>query len=95
MKKLCDNLENRLKKNQKEYFDKWNMEITALDIESELQKPIFKVEQRGNKFNLVLNCDENIFRLSKEKALIEKAIMHFDLPFRMNMPVKFKADQVE
>lgn len=92
---MCDNLENRLKKTQKDYFDRWNQDTTALEIEVELQKPIFKIEQRGNKFNLALNCDENIFRLSKEKAHIEKAIQHFDLPFRINMPAKFKADQVE
>jgi hypothetical protein len=44
---------------------------------------------------LALNFDENIFRLSKEKAHIDKAIQHFDLPFRISMQAKFKADQVE
>jgi hypothetical protein len=71
------------------------VDTSALDIEFELQKPIFKIEQRGNKFNLALNFDENIFRLSKEKAHIDKAIQHFDLPFRISMQAKFKTDQVE
>jgi len=79
LKKLCENLENRLKKTQKDYFDKWNMETSALEIDAEVLKPIFRVEQRGNKFNLVLNFNDTIFRLSKEKNHIEKAIQHFDL----------------
>lgn len=44
LKKLCDSLENRLKKTQREYFDKWQADVTDLKIEEELSKPVFKIE---------------------------------------------------
>jgi hypothetical protein len=34
---------------------------------------------------MVLNFDENLFRLKKEKINLERAIERFDLGFKMNI----------
>lgn len=85
----------RLTRTQKEYFDNWNTFVTNLNTTAERDKPIFRIEQRGNKCNLTLNFNESLFRLSKEKVNLEKVIQHFELPHRMNMPAKFKSESLE
>jgi len=71
------------------------MYVTNLNVAAEREKSIFRIDQRGNKYSLALNFNESLFRLSKEKANLEKVIQHFELPHRMNMPAKFKSESLE
>lgn len=69
--------------------------MTNLNVQAERDKPIFRIEQRGNKYNLALNFNESLFRLGKEKTNLDKVIQHFGLAFRMNMSVKLKSESLE
>jgi hypothetical protein len=70
--------------------------VTNLNVQGERDKPVFKIEQRGNKFSLALSFNESFFRLAKEKTNIEKVIQHFDLSFmKIAMPTKFKSESME
>lgn len=95
LKKTCENLTMRLQRTQKEYFENWNLFVTNLNVQAERDKSIFRIEQRGNKFNLVLNFNENLFSLSKEKINLEKVIQHFELPYKMAMAARFKSETLE
>ena len=63
-------MSNRLQKIQKNYFDNWMFYVNELKVPAEREKKIFRIDQRGNKFNLVLNFDESLFRLSKERQIL-------------------------
>jgi len=69
--------------------------VKDLDVNAEKAKPVFKIEQRGNKFNLALSFNESFFALAREKTPIENAITHFNLPFKITYPTKFKAEGIE
>ena len=92
---MCDSLENRLKKTQKDCFDRWHSAGLALDVERELEQPIFKIEKRGNQYNLTFSCNENIFRLTKETVNMTKAIQNLDLMHKVHMNLRFKSEKLE
>jgi len=43
----------------------------------------------------VLNFNEELFRLHKEKLNLDRAITRFDLPFKMSIHAKIKSDTFE
>jgi hypothetical protein len=46
----------------------------ALEPNIEKEKPIFQIQPKGNKYQLVLNYNEELLRLHKEKLNLERAI---------------------
>jgi len=96
LKKTCVQLATRLFRTQKEYFDDWHNYVTNFNIQAERDKPVFKIEQRGKKFNLSLSLNESFFRLAKERANLLIVIQRFDLSFMMMAwPTKFKSESME
>lgn len=69
--------------------------MIACDTTKEKDKNIFRIEQMGQKFNLVLNLSELIMRISKEKLTLEKAATHFNIPFKLTMQQHFKISHQE
>lgn len=56
---------------------------------------LLKIEQKGQKYQLALNFDEYYLCMWREYQTITRVIKQFDLPYKVELRIKFAGDEME
>ena len=74
---------------QGHYYDSWLTEISGINVQQEKEKPIFEIEQRVDKYEMVLNYNQKLFHLFKEQVNLKR------LGFKPTLSVTLRAQEVQ
>ena len=86
---LGDAFQTKLTQIQQFYYDQWIQEIQNINVQTEKEKLIFEIEQRVDKYELVLNFNHKLFSLFKEQINLRR------LGYKTTLSITLKSQEVQ
>ena len=86
---LGDAFQTKLTQIQQFYYDQWIQEIQNINVQTEKEKLIFEIEQRVDKYELVLNFNHKLFSPFKEQINLRR------LGYKTTLSITLKSQEVQ